>query len=75
MKTSRIAWFFNGDAFSGHGLLVADLAPFLDDIPVKGTRELFDSPELIAVPVPGPCRLPMLAEIAFPCVHGSRFRL
>ena len=52
MKTSRIAWFFNGDAFSGHGLLVADLAPFLDDIPVKGV-ESFDSPELIAVPVPG----------------------
>ena len=36
----------------GHGLLVADLAPFLDDIPVKGV-ESFDSPELIAVPVPG----------------------
>ena len=40
-------------AFPGHGLLVADLAPFLDDIPVKGARESFDSPDLIAVPVPG----------------------
>ena len=44
---------FQWDAFSGHGLLVADLAPFLDDIPVKGVTESFDSPELIAVPVPG----------------------
>ena len=52
-RPQRIAWFFNGDAFSGHGLLVADLAPFLDDIPVKGTRESWESPELIAVPVPG----------------------
>lgn len=52
MKTSKNRMVFNGDAFSGHGLLVADLAPFLDDIPVKGV-ESFDSPELIAVPVPG----------------------
>jgi len=37
----------------GHGLLVADLEPFLDDIPVKWVRESWESPDLIAVPVPG----------------------
>eukprot|EP00435_Cladocopium_sp_Y103_P039720 s1073_g10.t1 len=37
----------------GHGILVSNLAPFLDDIPVKGVRESIDSPDLIAVPVPG----------------------
>jgi hypothetical protein len=53
LKTSRITWFSNVDAFSGHGLLVADLEPFLDDIPVKWVRESWESPDLIAVPVPG----------------------
>ena len=39
---------------SAGGVLVEDLSPYLDDIPIKGTRESIDSPELIAVPVPGP---------------------